>query len=269
MAPLPRPRGLPAGDGGEVETGLGRAVADAGHVHHRVSHRDRPLGVHQALRLTVEPLDHLHVAELGKEAVHGVIELEQTPLVQREERDAGNGLGHRVEPPDGVVENRARPFAIHQAERAVVRDLIRAGDDDLAAGELPGSRYRVRRCSSIRSSRLPSNPAASGLIFTALPGWAARVAADTTSLVMGCRRLRHPLLATLRREPVEAAYHEVHIDFLEEAAASRSGAHPMGEHRVDAGQEDTYGSSSSGMALSLAFGRSRLRRLGGLASRDG
>ena len=143
VAPLPRPRALPAGDGGEVETGLGRAVANAGHVHHRVSHRDRPLGVHQTLRLTVEPLDHLHVAELRKEAVHGVIELEQTPLVQGEERDPGDGLGHRVEPPDGVVENGTRSFAIHQAERAVVRDLIRAGDNDLAAGEL--ARFEVPR----------------------------------------------------------------------------------------------------------------------------
>ncbi len=111
---------------------------DAGHVHHDVFDGRGAHGVDESLGPVGRCLLDLHAPPRGDEAVHGIGELEVSPLVEAHERNAGDRLGHRVDPPDGVVGDGGRTLEVGQAEMLVVADGTVPGDRDRASGDLAG-----------------------------------------------------------------------------------------------------------------------------------
>ncbi len=111
--------------------------AEAGHVHHQVAHRHRPLRVDELLRPVLRSLAHLQVAPLRDEASHGIAELERPPLIQRHQRDPGDRLSHRVNTPYGVLLDGHGPSEVPGPQRPEIAHVTVAGDGDLAAGDAP------------------------------------------------------------------------------------------------------------------------------------
>jgi hypothetical protein len=100
----------------ELETRARRAVADAGHVHHRVADRDRTLRVDESCGSVVETFLDLHVRELGQIPMYGIVQLEPALLVEAQQRGSGDRLGHRVEAPDRVVRDLVPALEVAHAE---------------------------------------------------------------------------------------------------------------------------------------------------------
>jgi hypothetical protein len=121
---------------GQVETSAGRAHPDAGHVHEGVAHRHGALGVDLRLGAVLVHLAHLGGAELRDVPVHRVAERERSGLVQAEQRHAGDGLGHGVQAPDGVVGDLDLVLPVGEAEGGGVGHLTPPGHHHLAAGDL-------------------------------------------------------------------------------------------------------------------------------------
>ena len=132
----------------EVGAGLGepgvdrvvgeQAARQTRRVHQHVAHVHGPLRLDQRDALVVADHPDLECAPLRDVAVHRIEQLEHAPLVELHECDGGDRLGHGVDAEDGVVGHRDRPLAVHEAERAVVRDVTAAHDRDLAACDLAG-----------------------------------------------------------------------------------------------------------------------------------
>jgi hypothetical protein len=107
-------------------------------VHHQVAHGHRPLRIDDPLRAVLVPLADLQVAPLRDVAGHRVVELEQPALVQGQQRDPGDRLGHRVDAPDRALLDGPVPFEVPEPERPEITHVAVPGHDDLATGDAPG-----------------------------------------------------------------------------------------------------------------------------------
>ena len=122
----------------EVEPRAAWPVADARHVHEHVAHRHRACRRHEADVAVGVALAHLHVGPLGQELRDRVAQRDTPRVEQRQQGDAGDRLGHRVEAPDRVVADRLAALEVHRAERRRVRVVAATEDDRVTTRDLAG-----------------------------------------------------------------------------------------------------------------------------------
>ena len=122
----------------EVEPSLFRAGADTGHVHQGVLHADRTIRLDERKRAVALSNTHLDVAPLRQEPTDRVVQLDPGAFDQREQRNAGDRLAHRIEPPDGLVVERLTAFEIHRAAGRTMGQVTMPTYGDLVAGNLAG-----------------------------------------------------------------------------------------------------------------------------------
>jgi len=93
--------------------------------------------LHDYLAVGTRRLGHLQVGELRNELRDRIVEFESTFLVERHQRRAGHGLGHRVDAEDRVPGHGGAARDVLLAEGAEVRDLAVPRNDGHDAGEFP------------------------------------------------------------------------------------------------------------------------------------
>jgi hypothetical protein len=101
----------------------------------------------------VDTLVDLHVGELRQVAVQRFGEPELALFVQREQSDAGNRLGHRIETKDRVGPHRLAGLAVGNAERFLIRHLSASRDGDYHPRQSPGRDLRLDRGVDSRQAR--------------------------------------------------------------------------------------------------------------------
>ncbi|MCW2704456.1 MAG: hypothetical protein JWQ37_2451 [Blastococcus sp.] len=132
-APLVAHRAVHRVDG----VGVVEAVGQPGHVGQQVPHPDR-LDLGGGDRLLGRPGDvDAGLGELRQPLRDGVVELEGAFLVQHHRRDRGDRLGHREDPPAGVLLHRQVALDVAGAVLPDVHEPAVPGDGDEETGQLP------------------------------------------------------------------------------------------------------------------------------------
>src|SRR5262249_25513068 len=111
------------------------AEAKAGHVHEQITYGHRVVRPYQPFAPVGRALPDLEITPLRDEAADRIGKREKAALVQRQQRDAGDRLGHRVDAPDRVFFDRQRPLQVPRPEGPEVTDVTMANHGHLAAGD--------------------------------------------------------------------------------------------------------------------------------------
>ncbi len=90
---------------------------------------------------------NLEIPEAGNVAMHGLVELKMAVFIQHHQRDARDGLGHRVDAEDGIFMHVLVGFDVHLPLAFEVGYLPLSGDNCDRAGQL--SRLDVVLCQQV------------------------------------------------------------------------------------------------------------------------